>query len=257
MRYMSSVISLPLDALPDPKDSRACQAFADALVDGVPTRMLLDTGTYRSYVPHRIVAHAVPDDDANTSGPVLVHVGTVQWGSLIAHDLTVNMNPPDWPHPALLGMDVLGPHSCDFRFSERALEIDGPSRSDAFLTLQTPSNMTPTVPVHWEGASTNAIWDTGAGITIVHRTWAEAHPDIVTITDEFGTGTNITGATGRNPKGRLASCRIGRATFPEQACGVTNSPGLEGIDLIVGLPLISQANWYMDFPERRWTNEPV
>ncbi len=243
---MSTVIRLPLPVIPDPNSSRACQVFADAIVDGIPARMLVDTGTYRSFVPYR-----------DTFEPSEVLVQTLQWGALTARNLTVTMNPPDWPHPSLLGMDVLGSHICDFRFGESILELDRPAPALDLLPLPTPSDRTPAVPVSWASASTTAVWDTGAGITIVNRSWAEAHPDIVRISSESGHGTDITGASGRNPKGRLAPCRIGQVSFPEQDCGVTNSPGMDGIDIILGLPLISNANWYMDFPGRRWTNSPL
>ena len=243
---MSSVIRLPLPVIPDPNSSRACQVFADTIVDGVPARMLLDTGTSRSYVPYR-----------ESFQPGDVHVETLQWGALTARDLSVIMNASDWPHPPLLGMDVLGRHICDFRFGDSILELDQPSQAADLLPLPTPAARTPAVPVHWDSASTTAVWDTGSGITMVNRSFAEANPDIVSISAEFGRGTGITGATGQNPKGRLAPCRIGNVDFPEQDCGVTNSPGLDGIDIILGLPLISSANWYMDFPGRRWTNSRI
>jgi hypothetical protein len=231
---MSSVIRLPLPVIPDPNSSRACQVFADTIVDGAPARMLLDTGTSQSYVPYR---EALQPGD--------VHVETLQWGALIARNLSVTMNAPDWPH------------ICDFRFGDGILELDQSASASDLLPLPTPADRTPAVPVHWGSASTTAVWDTGSGITIVNRSFAEAHPEIVSISAEFGRGTGITGETGRNPKGRLAPCRIGKVLFPEQDCGVTNSLGLDGIDIILGLPLISSANWYMDFPRRRWTNSRI
>lgn len=231
----------------------------------VPIRMLLDTGTYRSSVPYRDELTDRPQGNSRSgtgrgvlgSGnhdEALVQLEALEWGSLTARGLTVNMNPLGWPHPPLLGMDVLGSHACHFRFSEGVLELDGPATSDALLPLPAQSDKTPAVPVQWEGTTIEAVWDTGAGITVVDRTWAEAHPEIVTISHEFGTGTDAYGKTGRNPKGRLAPCRIGHATFPEQDCGLPDLSGLN-IDIILGLPLISHANWYMDFPRRRWSNK--
>jgi hypothetical protein len=208
---MSPVIRLPLQVIPDPNDSRACQAFADTVVDGIATRMLLDTGTYRSFVPYRYTLPSVEADER------LVRVSTLQWGPLCARNLTVTMNPPDWPHPALLGMDVFGSHVCDFRFGEGILELDQSPQNHELLPLPTPSDRTPAVPISWASASTTAVWDTGAGITIVNHAWAETHPDIVSISDELGRGTGITGVAGRNPRGRLAPCRIGQVNFPNNS----------------------------------------
>jgi hypothetical protein len=258
---VASALTLPLPVVPDPSSPRARQVLLDAVVDGVPVRMLLDTGTYRSSVPYSdaLADGLQPDGRPDTNTGVgqhdekLVQLETLTWGSLTARGLTVSLQSPGWPHPPLLGMDVLGSHACHFRFTESVLELDGTSPSDMFLPLPTPSHKTPVVPVQWGETTVDAVWDTGAGITLVDRTWAEARPEIVTITHEFGTGTDVFGNTGRNPKGRLAPCRIGNVTFPEQDCGVPDLSHL-GITMFLGLPLISHADWYMDFPQRRWSN---
>jgi hypothetical protein len=258
---MPHALTLPLQVVRDPASPRARQVHLDAVADGVPIRMLLDTGTHRSSVPYRdSLSDRHQSDRRPDMSPgegqhdeTLVQLETLQCGSLTARDLTVSLQSPGWPHPPLLGMDVLGSYACHFRFTEGVLELDGSAPTDAFLRLPTPSNKTPAVPVQWGETIVNAVWDTGAGITLVDRTWAETHPEIVTITHEFGTGTDVFGNTGRNPKGRLAPCRIGNVTFPEQDCGVPDLSGLD-ITMFLGLPLISHADWYMDFPQRRWSN---
>lgn len=253
---------LPLPVLPDTSDPRACQVLLDAVADGVPIRMLLDTGTYRSSVPHRDVPTDGLQQNARSGSGVfgsakvdetLMRLGVLEWGSLTTRDLTVTMDSPGWPHPPLLGMDVLGSHACHFRFGEGVLELDGPAPCEPLLPLPTPSDKTPALPVQWEGITIKAVWDTGAGITLIDHAWAEAHPEIVAIADESGTGTDVHGASNQHPMGRLAPCRIGQVTFPEQDCGVLDLSGIN-IDMILGLPLISHANWYMDFPRQRWSN---
>jgi hypothetical protein len=262
---MGSGLTLPLPVVRDASDPRACQVLLDAVADGVPIRMLLDTGTDRSSVPHleapsdrlqRNVRSGTGNGvfSSGKHDETLVQLDVLEWGSLTARDLTVSMDAPGWPHPPLLGMDVLGSHACHFRFGAGVLELDGEAPSDPLLPLPTPSDKAPAVPVQWEGTTIEAVWDTGAGITVVDRTWGEAHPEIVKTTDEFGTGTDVHGTTSRNLMGRLAPCRIGHATFPEQDCGVLDLSGL-GIDMILGLPLISHADWYLDFPQRRWSNK--
>jgi Aspartyl protease len=271
---MAAAITLPLPVVPDPASPRARQVFLDAVADDVPVRMLLDTGTYRSSVPYRdALADRSQREAADLNGlerhvdqpgggvftgvghhdETLVQLETFRCGALTARGLTVSLQLPGWPHPPMLGMDVLGRHACHFRFTEGVLELDGPAPTDAFLPLPTPSNKTPAVNVQWGETTIDAVWDTGAGITLVDRAWAQAHPEIVTISHEFDTGTDVYGNTGRNPRGRLAPCRIGNVTFPEQDCGVPDLAGLN-ITMFLGLPLISQTDWYMDFPHRRWSN---
>lgn len=244
---------LPIPVLSDPNDARAAQVFVDVVADGIPVRMLLDSGTHRTWIPHRESIRVVGTED----GKPLVRLEMLRWGSLEVPDLVVAMNEPGWPHPPLLGMDILGSHACHFRFTSGVLELDGEPPGDDLFPLATEPHKTPTVPLRWPGRATHALWDTGAGIGIVNRSWAEANPEIVTITKEFGTGTDASGRTGRNPKGRFAPCRIGRAEFPEQKCGIARLDGaLTNMSLTVGMPLISQADWYMDFPRRRWFAQP-
>lgn len=257
----SGPVRLPIPVTADPDDPRACQIFLDAVVDGVVMSMLLDSGAYRSSVPHEeaFTSGVLPEEelistDRRPTERRVVRINRLTWGSLTATDLTVDMEPRG--RPGLLGMDMLGSHACHFRFSEGLLEADGPPPAGPLLPLPTPPNRAPLLSVEWGETTVSAVWDTGGGITTVDRTWALAHPDLVAITAEFGTGTDWHGRTQTNPRGRLSSCRIGEVTFPEQDCGVVaNWPApLKAIPIIVGLPLISQANWYMDFPNKRWIN---
>jgi hypothetical protein len=101
-----------------------------------------------------------------------------------------------------------------------------------------------------------ALWDTGAGMTVVDRDWAESHPDAVTVLTETSDGTDATGNTVAVVQGWLASCTIGGVTFPDQPGAVVDLSELNAhlaipIHLGLGLPQISQASWYMDFPQGR------
>lgn len=256
-------VRLPISVTPDPDDPRARQVLVEAIADGVAISMILDTGAYRSSVPHdeRFTAAVQPDERSKSAGrrPADRQIGRIQsltWGSLTATDLTVDMEPPDWPHSPL-GMDVLGAHACHFRFSDGLLEADWPVPPGPFLPLSTPPNRAPVLPVEWGETRVLAVWDTGAGITTIDRVWADANPELVSITADLGTGTDwTTRTTQENPRGFLSSCRIGEVTFPKQDCGIIADwpAALENIPIILGLPLISLANWYMDFPNQRWTN---
>lgn len=67
----------------------------------------------------------------------------------------------------------------------------------------------------------------------------------------------MTGAEASHPWGRLAGCRIGGKEFSEQICAVLDFSDLNAtlaspIEVVLGLYLIWQASWFMDFPGRRW-----
>lgn len=187
---------------------------------------------------------------------------TLVTGDQVTRNLLIQLQPAGWPHPALLGMDVLGSHRCDFHFDRPRIELDGPlPPNPSWFPLTTDPHRTPTVDVSWGDTRSTAVWDTGAGVTLVDRTWASSHPEVVVIGTASGRGTDVTGAQASHPWGTLAACRIGGREFGGQVCGVVDFSVLNAtlaspIEVVLGLPLITQASWCMDFPGHRWTLWP-
>lgn len=254
MSLMTVVVS------PDPDDSRAVQAWVDVTVDGSPLRMLLDTGSGRSAIP----ASTLPKTEApqsssgrGVSGSESMNqrgqVGCLSLpGAHSCPGLVVDVLPDGWAHPALLGRDVLQGHTCDFRFTDGTIEID-PNSPPASLRVCGPEDETRAlaVTIRWPNSEVTAVWDTGAGIAIVDRSWALDHPDAVAFTDIGGEGTDATGTAVTGVHGTLAAYTIAGIDFPEQPCGIVDLSSLnaqmtEPIRVIFGLPQIVQANWYLD-----------
>jgi hypothetical protein len=115
--------------------------------------LLLDTGRPRSAFPHvepfasrtsRVVpggrgVFGVPAEEA------LVTADVVVTGDQVTRRLLVQLQPQGWPHPALLGMDVLGSHRCDFHFDDPRIDFDGPAPTDVdWVPLVTDQHRTPT-----------------------------------------------------------------------------------------------------------------
>lgn len=259
--------SVPLVVLPDPEDERGLQAWTDAVADEAPVRLLVDTGTPRSAVPHvkpfdtrggRRTRAGRGAFGAATGEELLVQADALHTGDLVTRNLLVQLQPEGWPHPGLLGMDVLGSHRCDFHFDPPRIDLDqGRWPTAAWYPLPTAPHSTPTVLVEWDQVFVSAIWDTGAGATLVDRSWAGRHPDIITIRTETGRGVDVTGAEVRHHWGTMAPCRIGGADVAEQTCAVVDFSSLNAtlaspVEVVIGLSLIAQASWCMDFPGRRW-----
>lgn len=265
-----AVRSIPLAVLPDPEDDYALQAWVDAEVDGAPAKLLVDTGTYRSSIPHVEPFASRPRRVESGGGGVfgvpaeemMVEADVLVTGDVITRNLLVQLQPEAWRHPALLGMDVLGSHRCNFRFDTPRIDLDGVDPPDAaWFSLTTDPHRTPIVETRWEQATVMAVWDTGAGVTLVDQSWASGHPDIVAVRPEAGRGTDVTGVETSHPWGTMAPCRIGGAEFAPQTRGVVDFSAMNAtlaapIEVILGLPLIAQASWCMDFPGRRWTLWP-
>ena len=263
---MPWMVSIPLDVLPDPNDDYAQQAWVSATADGVTLRLLLDTGTYRSSLPF-VEPFASRAKRAVTGGrgifgvPIdetTVRVDQLTIGDVITYDLMLQLQPEGCQHPSLLGMDVLGSHRCDFHFAARPrIDLDGKHEDAVWFPLVSDSHHAPTVEVRWGQTTVEAIWDTGAGVTIVDQSWADQHSDIITIRDERGHGTDVTGTEPSHPWGSMSSCQIGGIEFAEQTCGIVDFAAMNAnlsspIEVIIGLPLIARATWWMDFPGRRW-----
>ncbi len=259
--------TIPLDLLPDPDDERCLQAWTDATAEGVTLRLLVDTGTPRSAVPHvgPFATHPrrpAPAGRGAFGAPggeeVLVQVDALHAGDLTTPTLLVQLQPEGWPHPGMLGMDVLGSHRCDFHFDVPRIDLDHEAQPAAgWHRLTAAPHSTPTVQVVWDQTSVDALWDTGAGTTLVDESWAGRHPDIVAVHAETGLGTDVTGAEASYRWGTMAPCRIGGAGFAEQTCAVVDFSALNATlaspwEVVVGLPLIAQASWCMDHPGRRW-----
>jgi hypothetical protein len=252
--------SLPITISADPNYDSALQAFVEVEANGVPVTMLLDTGAARSSVPHQAEFASLPTVGVSKSHGALggqrpdplVRLDSLCAGPFVSTDLVVSVEPEGWEHPPVLGMDVLGDRSCWFRFSAAVIEVDAPP-PPGLLALHTGAHQMPGIELCWDGVSTRAGWDTGAGITLADVTWAKAHPDVVTILPEIGHGTDSSGVTSSGNKARIASCRIGDVTFPAQDCGLPDLSFFKGaLVVFAGLPLILHVDWYMDFPGRRW-----
>ncbi|RCK70793.1 hypothetical protein DT076_05210 [Desertihabitans brevis] len=113
----------------------------------------------------------------------------------------------------------------------------------------------PCVPVRWGDTVVDAVWDTGAGVTVVDRAWAEAHPHAVTLLQEPSRGTDVTGAEIPGARGLLSASLVAGQALAPQECGVVDLSQLNAhlddpIRLIIGLPQIVQRDWYVDFRTR-------
>jgi hypothetical protein len=159
-------------------------------------------------------------------------------------------------------MDVLGSHRCDFHFDVPRIDLDREEPPvSAWQPLATAPHGTPTVPVRWEQIVVEAVWDTGAGATLVDQTWAGRHSDLIAVHPGRGRAVDVTGAEASHHWATMAPCRIGDAAFAEQTCAVVDLSAMNAafgapVQVVIGLPLIVQSSWCMDYPRRRWTLWP-
>lgn len=261
-RQTDHVLQVPIDIEPDVNDPRALQCWADADVAGARLRLLLDSGSDLSCIPPLDSFTTAPERETRSgrgaSGESatshVIGVDRLCVGDLQVDDVSVELQPAGWPHPPLLGMYVFTPHVCAFRFSRGRIDVGVDAPAGGFCWQQ---GWTPLVEVTVAGRATaRAIWDTGAGITLVDETWARAHPEAIVISHVQDHGTDATGNPVPGWQGMLTGFTINGRHFPgDQPCGVIdltpfNAHLNQPIAMFLGLPQIQRADWLVDFPRR-------
>jgi hypothetical protein len=159
--------------------------------------------------------------------------------------------------PSLLGMDLIGRYRCHFRFAAGVVDVG--AQAEGTDVLYTGSRGHVYVDVGWPDApavSASANWDSGAGITIVHEGFWRAHRELFT---DLGTteGTDASGTRVTTPLVLVSGAVIGGRPFAPHKAAVVDLSAANAtldrpMDLILGYPTWSQADWLFDFPARRW-----
>lgn len=252
---------------PDEEDLEAAEVYVDGTIGGNPYRFLLDTGAGRSSViadAYTVTFESV--DKSNSSGVFakssedLITVPNIQVGPVSVENLTIVRAPKEVPQIRnLIGMDILKEFSCHFLFDQNRVQIDPDQATEAdyaFQELFLDQRFHPYVEVQFETAKGNAVWDTGASITIVDLNFVKKHPAYF---QEAGhsVGTDSTGLQMETPMFTMATSLIGNNTFPpHKVAGVdlaqVNSTIEVPMDLILGYSTLSKANWWFDFPGKKW-----
>lgn len=98
------------------------------------------------------------------------------------------------------------------------------------------------------------MFDTGASVTAVNTAFAEAHPELFT---SIGTshGTDSSGATFETPMVEMVGPRLLGRTFTSITAALVdlepiNQTIQRRMDMIIGWPILHQANWVIDHPRQ-------
>jgi hypothetical protein len=251
----------------DPVDPEAIDVWVDGSVGHVPVRFMLDTGAARCTVPlldsTRDLGVTGINSGVGASGTGLgedeVVVPRLCLGDLVIEDVAATRSVAEPPLSTLLGMTALVRFRCEFRFSDRQLELDGSNSFDPgeWSELTSHVGAQPMVPVHFDTVGALACWDTGAGLTVVDLGFASAHPRLFEPV-RATRGIDSSGVEMPSQLCRMAACRVGGIAIEPSACALVDLSALnatleEPISFVLGMPAIVQADWSFDFPRRRWS----
>lgn len=252
---------------PDEEEAEAAEIFVDGTIGGTTYRFLLDTGAARTSVIWDDYTSTFDCIEKSTSSGVfarssddLITVPSIAVGPISKKNFTLVRTAEKRPDRSnLIGMDLLKDLCCHFFFEENRIAVDAndqPGGGYMFQELFLDKKFHPYVDVQFGTLKAKAVWDTGAGITIVDRNFIKTHPAFF---QEVGqsTGTDSTGSKMETSMFIMAATIIGNTAFPPlKVAGVdlsyVNSTIDMPMELILGYNTLRKANWLFDFPRKKW-----
>ena len=248
--------SVPLIIEPDPDVPGCATVRVDAVVDGRTYRFVLDSGAARSSVRSDAWIDALPSDARHESSGLfatmsedIIVLPSITLGPLTVTDVQATRAPAN---QGLLAMDVLGAAAIRVDLDRAELTIEASGTASLPWTLERGPHGHPFLDLHWPDATGRALFDTGAGITVVDTSFVRAHPDLFTHAGE-ATGTDSAGEQVPTDLYEMAAVTIGDHVFTPTRVAVIDLPQVNGrMDAVLGYPTIRQAVWVFDFPANRW-----
>ena len=249
----------------DEADPEAAEVLVDGSSGGREYRFLLDTGAARSAVAwddytSRFDSHAKSASSGTfgiSSREDLIRVPSIEVGPISRRDFTLVRLPRQGEHSRnLIGMDLLKEHRCHFRFSADQVLVDEADTGLASQRLILDARFHPYVNVYLQAVQGRAVWDTGAGMTVVNTNFIARHPALFRRVGE-STGRDATGFEMDTPTFIMEESVIGEHTFPPHKVvgvdlSVVNATLERPMDLILGYNTLRRADWLFDFPSKRW-----
>ncbi len=250
---------------PDPSEPEAAEVLVDAMVGDRKYRFLLDTGSAATTIGFDEYTAKFDTLGRSTSSGVfaaqsddLVKAPRIELGPIERHDFTVVRMQPGREGHSLIGMDLLAGSALQFLFSEKRVDVGEPSIGDEETTndLVLGEKSHPYVDVSFGESVAAAVWDTGAGVTVVDSAFIEANSDHFQAAG-WSEGTDSTGTHMKTQMFVMSAAEIGGKTFPAHRVAAVdlsyvNSTTEIPMDLILGYSSLSKANWLFDFSRKRW-----
>ena len=203
-------------------------------------------------------------DQHSSSGVFKAHhedvvlVSSLSLGTITRRDFSIVRVPAD-PHVTnLIGMDVLKDYCCHFRFADNRLLLssDPPDATIDWQPLLMDARHHPYVDLRCGDQRAQAVWDTGASLTVVDQGFIDRHPALFAAAGQ-SSGIDATGTEVATPMFTMAASSLGPLRLPALRVAGVDLAGVNAtieipMDMILGYNLLSRANWWFDFPRQRW-----
>lgn len=251
----------------DDETKQTAQVFVEGLIQDQPSKFLLDTGCAQTSLALNEFTQSLPSTGKRGSSGALgqradfdlVELSQISVGSLSRNNWQVSRAPQGGLDRHLFGMDIMRDYCLEFNFEHNEMLVLPKADSkikiaDQMMAME--NDLIPFIPVEIATVTGNAVWDTGASITLVASSFVEQHPHLFT---KLGseTGTDSTNTQMETPTYIMSGLKIsGREFQPMKVAAIPFSISQDKVEnpinIILGYPTLKQANWIFDFPNKKW-----
>lgn len=250
----------------DDERQDTAEVWIEGFVDNTPQRFILDTGCattslYLNEFSEKYISQGSRQYSGTFGSAIceFINVSKIGCGPIQKKDITIVRTQAGGNDKNLFGMDLLKDHIFHFLPKHQVVEIltELPPDNYKFNPLFLDSGSIPFIELEFFNQTAIAVWDTGAGVTIVDRAFLKRNSEFFDL-DGITTGTDSTGRTFETETFLMKSIWIGHNLFPPHRVvpidlSHIGSKTGRGMDFILGFSTLRLANWLMDFQGRKWT----
>jgi hypothetical protein len=257
------VTEIAVRLVPDEDEPGQFLPFVPVEIDGVAGEALLDSGSSRSKLldrPGFMVEKASWPSSVAAFGSELSALGSAKVSCRVGNhdvgDVDAAVVPADHlGHGNVIGQDVLGRYRCGFSLADGLLTINAESPC-ATHAVHISERGHVYFDLSWnDGPAAGAVFDTGASVTLVDKSFASTHADLFTSVG-VSTGTDAAGVEVEAPMALMQGPEILGEQLAEARVAVVdlavpNKTLERRMDVVLGWTVISQCHWFIDHPAAR------
>lgn len=240
------------------------EVWIDGHVNGLEHKFILDTGCATTSLFYNDFSSQFPSrgerEYSSAFGKAMsdyIQIESIGAGPIQEKQIQIARTRDGGNDKNLFGMDLLKNSILHFLPKDNAVDVLSVRPENIDLKdLYLDSGSIPFVEIDFLDKKAIAVWDTGAGITIVDSKFFNDHRNLF---DSGGktTGTDSAGHTFETEIFLMKPINIGGYKFPAHRIVPLNLNHIghktgRGMDFILGYSTLMHANWLMDFPNRKW-----
>jgi len=249
----------------DKQDRECAEVNVSAVIEGDEFEFLLDTGAGTSSIRNSEFTLNYPTVKTKQSSGVfsttqekVIRIPSVRIGPIRKENVEFTRVERDNWKSNLIGMNILKDYAFhfDFQYQEADVNPEDAKYIRDCNELYCDDKYHPYMNVELGDSEISAVWDTGAGITIVDAQLILDHPSTFQIISD-SEGTDANGNVKQTPTYLMTGMIVDGYVFPPHHVAtvdlsVVNTTIVKKMDMILGYSSIRFADWWIDFPAKKW-----